>query len=77
MKLTIRSYRDMHGNDLPVLCDEEGNMLPGQTKVALEHKANDVPKVTVEFMLDGDSIKAVDGPANTRPVRLKMRDSAA
>lgn len=42
-----------------VLCDEDGRMLPGQQRTVLNCPHDDIPRITVEFVVDGDSVQLV------------------
>ena len=66
MKLTLRTYRDQFGNDLPLLCDEAGIALPGQCRVTLTHANKELPRVTVEFEVDGKRIQSLGMPIKGR-----------
>lgn len=65
MKLTVRvteSLLSPTGSYL-VLCDENGDLLPGQKKVTFSQGAGDGGHLTVEFSVDGDTVKLVGEPA--------------
>lgn len=62
MKLLLKRNMD----DLYVLCDEQGEMLPAQVRVSLISEVGAPQKLTVEFYCDGESIRVVgDGNAGT------------
>lgn len=58
MKLQVTITNTPTGRQL-ALVDEEGRILPCQTKVTLVHQVNDVPRLTVEFVVDGEDLRLV------------------
>lgn len=60
MKLTVKILKTaaITGRSV-VLCDEDGRMLPGQQRAVLNCSHDDIPRLTVEFAVDGDSIQLV------------------
>lgn len=63
MNLSIRYFKDVAGNNMPALCDENGVALPCQTATQLNFKAGELSTLTVTFMLDNHAIKFVAEPA--------------
>lgn len=62
MKLLLKRNLD----DLYVLCNEQGEMLPAQVRVSLTSEVGAPQKLTVEFYCDGESIRVVgDGDGGT------------
>lgn len=62
MKLLLKRNPD----DLYVLCNEHGEMLPAQVRVSLTSEVGAPQKLTVEFYCDGESIRVVgDGDGGT------------
>lgn len=57
MKLTLRIV----GRHL-LLCDEQGDPLPNQTKVEFSDSVDELPRLVVEFIVDGKNIS----PAESR-----------
>jgi len=62
MKLSVR-IKDaicVPGTEIGlVLCDESGAELPNQTKVTLTTGVDDLPRLIVEFCVDGDDVKLI------------------
>lgn len=62
MKLLLKRNPE----DLYVLCNEQGEMLPAQVRVSLTSEVGAPQKLTVEFYCDGESIRVVgDGSGGT------------
>ncbi|KFC62776.1 hypothetical protein FF80_03343 [Devosia sp. LC5] len=39
-----------------MLCDESGEPLPNQTRIDISDRIDDLPRLTVEFIIDGENI---------------------
>lgn len=39
-----------------MLCDEHGKPLPNQTRIDISDRVDDLPRLTVEFIIDGENI---------------------
>lgn len=58
MKLMIKMI-DLHntGRAVPLLCDEDGNVIPCQVQTSLDSgQPRDRPMFTVSFLIDGKNI---------------------
>ena len=56
MKLLVLMQESYEG-PVPMLCDEHGRVLPGQTATRLEAEVDKPPKFTVTFVVDGENVK--------------------
>ncbi len=65
MKLTLRILDNALGpaGGCLVLCDEKGNMLPGQMLVEYGQGVSEPGTVTITFRIDGDNLRLDREPA--------------
>jgi len=59
MKMTVRITETAAGRFV-ALCDEQGELLPCQRAATLHTEVNDHPRLTVEFVVDGESLRLVE-----------------
>lgn len=63
MKLTVRPYARPDGRMVHALCDDRGNVLPGQRYIEITHPLELASEITVTFVIDGDGVRVVEEPA--------------
>ena len=56
MKLQVRIL-SQHNGPVLTLCNEHGEPLPNQERVELYNSVNDVPKVSVTFVIDDKAVR--------------------
>ena len=71
MKLQVRPYRTPDGVIGLALTDEDGTILPNQTKTAWTTEAHgpSYACLVVTFEVDGDAVKLVDKRPNWLPAK--------
>lgn len=56
MNLQIRLVKCADGVHRAMLCDASGKALPRQARTTVSFSVNDVTRVTVEFVVDGENV---------------------
>lgn len=59
MKLQVKVIPSAGNGPVLMLCDEHGEPLPNQERVELYNSINDVPKVSVTFIIDDSKVRLV------------------
>ena len=67
-KLYIKMRRNTLGQVGPVLCWPDGSALKSQKSIDYHFDADRVPTITVEFIIDGETIEAPPGADINNPV---------
>jgi hypothetical protein len=59
MKLQVKVMPSAGNGPVLMVCDDSGSPLPNQERVELYNSVNDVPKVSVTFIIDDDRVRLV------------------